>query len=661
MVSRNPAHITHTMDFFEQQDRARRKTKWLIFYFATAVVCIIVAVYFACLLVFQVMYASEANPRVRLEREKELDIWNPTLFLYSALGALAVIGTGTAYRFSSLAAGGRSLAESLGGRLVRPNTLDLDERKLLNVVEEMALASGVPVPLVYVLDGESGINAFAAGRTQSDAVIGVTRGCMKLLTRDELQGVIAHEFSHILNGDMRLNLRLIGLIFGIMCLAIVGRVLIRTRGRKNPLPLLGLALILIGWVGVFFGRLIQAAVSRQREFLADASAVQFTRNPTGLSGALQKIGGLAQGSRLESERAVEASHMFFGNALEPSFLNAFATHPPLEERIRAIDPAWDGKFQRVAVPSPPVASPAQSGPATHRTFRPASSDRISAVVVGAAPRTIPTQNVLASVGRPTAMHLKYADQLRATLPDSVRQSAQTPTGAAALIYAMLVSDDPVLQAAQLQEIRNRAGEQVWQNVVDLLPDVRRTAARARLPLVDLALPTLRELTEEEYERFASILQWLVESDEKIDLFEYVLQRVVRRHLGSQFAKSRSPVVQYYAIRALLPDCEVVLSAMAYLSSTQSNDVVKAFAAGAPYLRVDAPISLLPREQCGISAIDAALNRLALAAPIIKKNLLEACAHVVGADGIIREEEAELLRAIADTLECPIPPFLEIAT
>ncbi|MGC8989389.1 MAG: M48 family metallopeptidase [Verrucomicrobiia bacterium] len=649
------------MDFFEQQDRARRKTKWLVFYFAMAVVCIVVAVYFACLLVFHGLSTQNIGYRVQLEHESELDLWNPTLFLYSALGALAVIGIGTAYRFSSLAAGGRSLAESLGGRLVRQNTLDLDERKLLNVVEEMALASGVPVPLVYVLDSEAGINAFAAGHTQSDAVIGVTRGCMKLLTRDELQGVIAHEFSHILNGDMRLNLRLIGLIFGIMCLAIVGRVLIRTRGRKNPMPLLGLALILIGWVGVFFGRLIQAAVSRQREFLADASAVQFTRNPSGLSGALQKIGGLAQGSQLQSEHAMEASHMFFGNALRPSFLNAFATHPPLDKRIRAIDPAWDGKFRRVLGPSPPVVSQAQQGPTPHRPFTTDRPERISAVVVGAAPRTVSAQSVLPSVGRPTALHLKYADELRASLPDNVRQSAQEPLGATAVIYAILISGDPNLQVAQLAEIKNRAGEQAWQKVVDLLPDVRRIAARARLPLVDLALPTLRELTKTEYERFASVLQWLVESDEKIDLFEYALQRVAKRHLESQFEQSRSPVVQYYAIRTLLPDCEIILSAMAHLSSTQSTDVVRAFEAGAPYLRVDAPVSLLPREKCGIAAIDEALNRLALAAPIIKKNLLEACARVVGADGVIHEQEAELLRAIADTLECPIPPFVELET
>ena len=169
---------------------------------------------------------------------------------------------------------------------------------------------------------------------------------MKLLTRDELQGVIGHEFSHILNGDMRLNLRLMGIIFGILCLAVIGRVLLYTRSRsskdKNPLPLLGLALIVIGWVGVFFGRLIQAAVSRQREFLADASSVQFTRNPAGLAGALKKIGGLSYGSKLEAAHAEEASHMFFGNGMGESFFHLMDTHPPLAERIRAIDPSFDG-------------------------------------------------------------------------------------------------------------------------------------------------------------------------------------------------------------------------------------------------------------------------------------------------------------------------------
>jgi len=241
------------------------------------------------------------------------------------------------------------VAELLDGRLINSSARDANERKLLNVVEEMAIASGVPVPQVYVMNEEPGINAFAAGHSSGDAVIGVTRGCMTLLSRDELQGVIGHEFSHVLNGDMRLNLRLIGLIFGILCLTIIGRILIRTRGRKNPLPLLGIALIVIGWAGVVFGRLIQAAVSRQREVLADASAVQFTRNPAGLAGALKKIGGLAEGSHLKSPHAEEASHLFFANGMGESIFS-FATHPPLVERIRALDPSFDGKFPTIVIP-----------------------------------------------------------------------------------------------------------------------------------------------------------------------------------------------------------------------------------------------------------------------------------------------------------------------
>ena len=285
--------------------------------------------------------------------QAQLVLWNPQLFLLAAVGTLAVIALGSGFKTLELAQGGSSVATMLGGRLVAPTTTDPDERKLRNVVEEMAIAAGVPVPQVYLLPEEQGINAFAAGHSTSDAVVAVTAGAVRLLTRDELQGVIGHEFSHILNGDMRLNLRLMGIVFGILCLAVIGRVLLYTRSRsskdKNPLPLLGLALIVIGWIGVFFGRLIQAAVSRQREFLADASSVQFTRNPAGLAARSRKIGGLSFGSKLEAAHAEEASHMFFGNGMSESFFHLMETHPPLAERIRAIDPSFDGTFPPVSV------------------------------------------------------------------------------------------------------------------------------------------------------------------------------------------------------------------------------------------------------------------------------------------------------------------------
>lgn len=646
------------MDFFERQDQARRRTHWLVFYFGLAVLGIIVAVYLACVLVFTGL--APAEPEFGSPGRSSL--WHPELFAATALGSLAVIAGGSLYRMASLSAGGRVVAESLGGRLIDPNTRDLQERKLLNVVEEMALASGLPVPQVYVLDDEPGINAFAAGHTPADAAIGVTRGCMTLLTRDELQGVIGHEFSHILYGDMRLNLRLMGLIFGILCLAVIGRALLRTRGRRNPLPLLGLALIVIGWVGVFFGRLIQAAVSRQREFLADAASVQFTRNPAGLSGALQKIGALAYGSQIRSEHAAEASHMFFGEALRPSLFNAFATHPPLEERIRAIDPSWDGTFPKISLaPAVEPAQPAAAWPRAERRPPVVPAPRLEPVAAGAglAPRAgVPAQAVMPSLGRVTPGHLRYAEALREALPESLQNAARDPAGATALLYALLLSDQAALRQQQLDYLRQQAGPQVHDRVLALAPEVSRVAVRVRLPLVDLALPALRRLTPAAFAQFAQTLQWLVESDRQIDLFEYVLQRAVRRHLEPYFVRRRPPPVQYYALRPLLPDCAVLLSALAHVGSRQPDQARKAFQAGVPRLRAGAPLALLPAEQCGLAAIDAALRRLALAAPQIKRNVLQACVEVVGADGLIQELEAELLRAIADALDCPIPPFVE---
>jgi Zn-dependent protease with chaperone function len=327
------------MDFFEHQAKAKKQTTTLVLYFILAIAGIIASVYAASILLFHYLPAQQAGapPSQRV-------LWDPQLFLYVVIGTLAVILVASLYKTVLLSKGGSAVAESLGGRLISTDTSEPNERKLRNVVEEMAIASGVPIPKIYVLDEEPGINAFAAGYTPSDAAIGITRGGMTLLNRDELQGVIGHEFSHLLNGDMRLNLRIMGVLFGIVFLTVLGRILLYSRGGRgrNPMMLFGLSLIVIGAVGVVFGRLIQAALSRQRELLADASAVQFTRNPAGLSSALQKIGSV--GSKIGSAHAVETSHMFFENSLSKPFLGMLSTHPPLEQRIRAIDPSWNGKF-----------------------------------------------------------------------------------------------------------------------------------------------------------------------------------------------------------------------------------------------------------------------------------------------------------------------------
>ncbi len=650
------------MDFFEQQAKARRKTKWLVLYFALAVISITVMLYGVALLAS--LYAGTKHHYYA--EPAPFSVWNPQLFAWVTLGTIAVVFLGCTYKTMALSEGGSAVAESLGGRLIASNTNNPDERKLLNVVEEMAIASGVPMPKVYVLDNEDGINAFAAGHTPSDAAVSVTRNCMTKLTRDELQGVIGHEFSHILNGDMRLNIRLIGILFGIFCIATIGRILLYARGSsrdRNALPLIGLLLLVVGSLGVFFGRLIQAAVSRQREFLADASSVQFTRNPAGLSGALQKIGGY--GSVMESPHASDACHLFFASGLTSSFFDLMATHPPLEERIRAIDPTWDGKFRGRSDDLPETGQLDRDPQPSRRVSPPPLPNPFGAVIGGAVlasesalPPVIKASSVLPNLGNPTPLHLKYAEALRDALPDNLRAAAREPLDATALIYALLLSQDDTLRATQLDGLAGRAPRGVAEKTAALYPDAAQTAAHARLPLINLALPALRELEGSQFSQFSKTLEWLIDSDGEVGLFEFVVQKIVLRHLDSHFNGVRKPVVQYYTLKPLVPDCAVVLSALAYVGSNDPGEIEKAFATGVPFLRApeNSGLGLLPAVQCGIEQIDAALNRLALAVPNIKKNLLEGCAQVVGADGVIQEAEAELLRAVADTLDCPMPPL-----
>jgi Zn-dependent protease with chaperone function/uncharacterized tellurite resistance protein B-like protein len=649
------------MDFFDRQEKAHRNTKLLLVYFTAGVTALIVVIYAAVVLIFAA--AAQRGARHIEAVRPHVEWWDPRLFAGVAIGTLAVIGIGSAFKTMELSRGGGSVATMLGGRLLNANTNDPDERKLLNVVEEMALASGVPVPQIYVLDQEPGINAFAAGHSTSDAVVGVTRGCMMLLSRDELQGVIAHEFSHILNGDMRLNLRLMGIIFGIICIAVLGRILLQVRSSssrdKNPLPLLGLVLLLFGWIGVLFGRLIQAAVSRQREFLADASAVQFTRNPQGLAGALKKIGGLSYGSKLESPRASEASHMFFGNGLGESFVGLMATHPPLEQRIRAIEPNFDGQFpvetataEVTEGPKPARRPPVFPFPLEAPQSRSFSSPIVSAIVSA--------QAVMPNLGTPELRHLQYAVDLRDSFSPAVQSAARDPLGASALIYGLVISSDPELQRRQLQLLAEKTSHVVHHETARLLAEVASVGSRARLPLVDLALPALRQLSPDQYLQFSQGLRQLIESDNEVNLFEYVLQKIVLRHLDPQFNKARKPVVQYYSIKPLAADCAVLLSALAHVGAETPELAKEAFQRGAQLLAAHAQeqLSFIPEEKCDLPEVDAALNRLSFAAPQIKKSVLNACAQTVAADGLIQEMEAELIRGIADTIDCPIPPFVQ---
>jgi Zn-dependent protease with chaperone function len=653
------------VDFFERQDKARRHTTLLVVYFVVAVALLIGAVYLVVVVIFGGIELKNA-----VDETTTTTSWSHAkMFLATAAGTLGVISAGSFFKTLSLARGGRAVAELLDGRLVNPNSTDANERKLLNVVEEMAIASGVPTPQVYVMDGEAGINAFAAGHSASDAAISVTHGAMTLLTRDELQGVIAHEYSHLLNGDMKLNLRLMGLIFGILCLTVIGRILIRARGKNAwPFLLLGLALIIIGWVGVLFGRLIQAAVSRQREFLADASAVQFTRNPLGLAGALKKIGGASEGSELQSHRAEEVSHFFFANGLKSEFFG-FATHPPLEERIKALDPSFDGKFPRVVLPDipaqaapPPLpgVSPLVQPPPPLPTAKPPPLPMVHPPPLPVAPKTVAQQTIIADIGRPRIEHLQYAVDLHQAVTPLIQTAAHDPLGAHALVCAFLLAEDPAAREKQLEELGRATSDAVRQETIRIWPAVQGIPSHARIPLVDLALPALRRLSPAQFEQFQSAVNALIASDNQTGLFEFMLQKIVMRHLDTRFYPERRPVTQYYDLRPLVRDAGILLSATAYAGAEDPTQAQAAFAKGAESLGriARAEIPWLPPTECELPHLSAALDRFAQSVPQIKKNVLTACAETVAFDALIQPREAEILRAIADTLDCPIPPFLQ---
>ncbi|MCL4180246.1 MAG: M48 family metallopeptidase [Verrucomicrobia bacterium] len=638
------------MDFFERQDRARRVTGRLIVYFGSAVVLIALSVYLVLALVF--LQEGRHDGSVRL--------WEPGLFAGAVLGTLTVIGLGSLAKILELSRGGATVAIALGGRPLDTQSRDPDERRLLNVVEEMAIASGVPVPEVYLLEREGGINAFAAGYAPRDAVIGVTRGCLRLLGRDELQGVIAHEFSHILNGDMRLNLRLIGLLNGILCLALIGRVMLRMSGGRgsgrkggNPLPLIGLVLLVFGAVGLLFGRLIKSAVSRQRELLADAAAVQFTRNPDGLLGALKKIGGLAQGSDVSAPRAEEASHLFFGNALSGQRLSWFATHPPLLERIRVWEPAFDGVY--------PVtrAEPPRDSKATAASPRASGVERLPPLLRGAA-ATVAVSGVLAQAGQPTIDHLAYARALVAGLPRELREATDEPMAATALVYALMLSGEPERREAQMELLGKLGMEPVLFEVRRLMGQVESIGAPVRLPVIELCLPALRRMSPGQFAEFERAIGELVTADGQIEIHEYALRHMVRRHLEPQFRAVRRPVVQYYVMKPLLPDLVSVLSVLAHAGHETPETVTAAFAVGMREVETRG-MELRPTElaHANLAELDAALGRMVEAAPTVKRQLLRACAATVSADGRLETREAELLRAIADALDCPVPPFLAL--
>ncbi len=638
-------------DFFDRQSAARQNTAWLVAMFVLATVAIVGSTFLVAL--FATSQLAAPSQALTGEQTPPLEI--PLL---AAGGALAMVLGGTLFKIVELrAGGGTGVASRLGGKRLDGNSKQATERRLLNVVEEMAIASGVPVPPVYLLE-ESGINAFAAGYSPSDAVIGVTRGAVEQLSREELQGVIAHEFSHILNGDMRLSIRLIGILHGILLLGLTGQVLLRSmafsgggrsRERGNGVLVIlavGLALIVLGFVGTFIGGLMKAAVSRQREYLADASAVQFTRNPGGIAGALKRIGGAMAGSRVKAPAAAEASHMFFAQGVFEGFSGLMATHPPLRKRILAIEPDWDGTYPKSHAGAATTSAGRVAGMAALAGDEQFDSDVVDLQVV---------DDAVQQVGEPRELHRQYAVEVIAELPAAVRDAAHDPYEARAVVYCLLLDSRAEVRKKQVEALRQHADPAVLQFASKLQSEVAKVDERGRLPLVDMCLPALRHMSTAQFDNFSKCVHAMVAADGSLGLFEWTLGRMIDRHLEPEYRRQRRVTTLYYSLQRLGDECSMLLATLAHLGHTD-RQAEAAFRAAEPLLP-NVKLTWLTREQCSLAKLKESLDTLSRVAERHRGRLLDACAEVICADGEVKVPEAELLRGIADLLDCPVPPLI----
>ena len=629
------------MNFFEAQERARKSSRALVWWFILSVIGVILVMYLL-VTVFSPFIQSNPQDIYQTTDTAPLVWWDPEMFAWVSAIVGGVIMTGSWVKLAQLSAGGKVVAQSLGGRVVEPTTTDLPERRLLNVVEEMAIASGVPVPGVWIMDEEQGINAFAAGTDPTNAVIGVTRGTLERLTRSELQGVVAHEFSHILNGDMKLNMRLMGWIFGLVMLSMLGRIMVESlrfmRGSRDSkgngavlaIVVAGLLVWLVGSIGVLFARMLQAAISRQREYLADASAVQFTRDSEGIAGALKKIGGYSEHGTIRSPKAMEARHMFFAGS---SLNSLMATHPPLDKRIRAIDPRWNGEMLEGM--ADPVRLEEFSGTMGFSGTLEQTASRSSVDSLGE------------SVRLDSHVGAVIREDLRAGKVTAFsKQEAKT-----LLLGLMVAADrDGRGTAKRILEENGLDAETVAQ-VIAWSVDLEAYDSSKKLALVDLSLSWLRKMSQSEAQDFVKTSQALIEADGQVNLFEFLLQKVIERHVMIGLGLKPVPGMHHRRIQDLERELADLLGVFAALAGGGTAIEM----AAAEYREHTG--RELPRSTAGLAEVSDALVEMDAATPLVKQQILRLCGLVVTDDRFVAEQEMELLRATAEAIGAPIPPLV----
>ena len=619
-------------NFFVDQSLARRRTTLLIVLYLSAVLLIILLTYgFFALLT----HSAPSRQNINIHNFIFDDLF---LAIFAAVSGLIVLGS--TYKIYSLARGGQGIAEMLGGKLIASNRTEPELRRVLNIVEETAIAAGVPVPPVYLLPQENSINAFAAGYSTSDAVVAVSQGCVDKLTRDELQGVIAHEFSHILNGDMRLNIRLIGVLHGILLLGLLGQLTMRGASEADDargaiaLLFIGFVLFLLGYLGVFFGNIIKAAISRQREFLADASAVQFTRNPLGIGSALNKILHSSD-SGLKAARAAEVNHFFFVAGLREGILGLFATHPPLVERIKRIAP-------HLLTQKPPALEPLE------QTRRAVVAEREAAI------SGFSSAEIAASTGGELNSAVEKSRKLLDGLPQNWREAAHQPASAQAVVLGVLLSFEAQERAKQLAAIENDTAPQIISELLRLAASGIPQAPQERFALVEMALPSLRSMSPKQFESFKVVITSLINSDGKISLFEYTLGKTLRRHLDKYVSPQTRIRPDERSLTSLIGTIATLLEHVAFVGSNSHEQRCLAYQAGMRYLFPNSKSAPTFAQRPSYQHLDRALDDIEHASLQTREQIMRAIVACVSSDEKVTPSEMQIVRAIADHLECPIP-------
>lgn len=633
------------MNFWEHQEDARRRTKRLIALYVALLLLLALLAGFA----FDVIWLAFVQETGFTHSSSAISLFaQPELYL-GALALLGLVGLLCLFSPASLSSGGRSVAESLRCTLVPPQAVNSGQRRLLNVVEEMALASGTPVPPVYILENEPGINAFAAGCTINDAVIGVTQGAVDNLTRDELQAVIAHEFSHICNGDMKLDLRFAQLLFGLMCLSDFSGAVLRGVSRSSSgrsrnrdggkavaiLMMLALVVWLAGVVMAFVGNIIQAAVNRQREFLADASSVQFTRN-NALSSALKKIGSLAHGSRLENASMTGSYRHFFFCSIHSGLLD---THPPLDVRIRRIDPQWDGNYPRVdGMPVHMESAPARnaSNARAENAWKKLQGRQSvsSAAWLGQVQSGLSNEKPSRTLGDSEALSPAEAESL-------LREACRDPLEASRMILGLLLDSASAVRSEQLGHIRDGETQRA---VLAYCEAFSALHEGDWLPVVEAAIPALKTFSPRQFDDFHRLLTVFINADERVTFKEWILQHLVVTQAGAQFAPKPQAVSGLPSGAAAM-----VLTALAKL--TPKGQARNAFESGARELGLAAPFV---DQALNPAKLSESVSALAGCSAGTKEKFMRAAVIVVQHDNRVDTEEALFLRVLSLCLGIPVP-------